>query len=335
LKVLNILGDVVEPAKQIPWIDQRCHRRLAKRSSSAKPFLTADMDKNAIRGFPDRDGQGGATAGGGPHAGANLHGKIIFRPNELSPQISPVKLGHECPCNIRGVDFAVQKLLLHESDYNREPASNSISIKHMKAYAPFARLSLLFFALFAGSLPGLLPGGVASAQAIATDTPGSASAQPFITNTFEGEPAINVRTGPSTIAYPVPCGTLVFGASSPALGVSPGHEWIEIPYPSCPGGVGWIYAANVVLTGGPLRIVEPPSTPTPLATSTIDPTLEAAFHQVPTETRLPTFTPAPPVTVPTFSTVKTAEGAVPAGMPIIAIGLIGGAVLAASFIAKR
>src|SRR5512146_2038040 len=99
-----------------------------------------------------------------------------------------------------------------------------------------------------------LPDRYAAAQAIPTDTPGGNSS-PFITNIFEWEPAINVRTGPSTILYPGPCGTLPFGATAPALGSSPAHEWIEISFSTCPDGKGWVYAANVQVTGA-LHVVE-------------------------------------------------------------------------------
>ena len=59
-----------------------------------------------------------------------------------------------------------------------------------------------------------------SAQAQVTATPPALSDQAYITNTFEGEPAINVRTGPSTFSYPVPCGSLAFGETAQALGIS-------------------------------------------------------------------------------------------------------------------
>lgn len=172
------------------------------------------------------------------------------------------------------------------------------------------------------------------AQSIATNTPVPAGGQPYITNTFEGEPAINVRTGPSTIVFPAPCGSLAFGATAPALGASPGHDWIQIVYPLCPGGVGWIYAANVTLTGT-LQVVEPPPTPTPLATATIDPTLEAAFQVQPTVTRLPTFTPPPPLSVPVFEGRDAQPPVFPAGAAILVLLGLGGVVYAASFLGRR
>ena len=172
------------------------------------------------------------------------------------------------------------------------------------------------------------------AQAAATDTPDAGGSQAYITNTFEGEPAINVRTGPSTITFPFPCGSLPLGGTAPALGASPGHDWVQIAFPGCPGGVGWVYAANVTLTGS-LHVVEPPPTPTPLATATIDPTLQAQFEAEPTETRLPTFTPPPPLQVPTFVPEGESRAGLPTAVTILAIVLLGGIVLAASFLGRR
>jgi hypothetical protein len=172
----------------------------------------------------------------------------------------------------------------------------------------------------------------AQAPGTGTATPGGPT--PFVRNVFEGEPAINVRTGPSTIFYPDPCGLLAFGATAPALASSPAHEWIQIGYPDCPNGVGWIYAPNVDLSPGYLPIVEPPPTATPLATATIDPTLAAAFSIQPTVTRLPTFTPAPPLTIPTF-TYQTEPVGFPIGGTIFAIVLVGVVVLMISFFSRR
>ena len=173
-----------------------------------------------------------------------------------------------------------------------------------------------------------------SAQAPVTETPGTGSGQAYITNTFEGEPAINVRTGPSTITYPMPCGSLPLGNTAPALGASPGHDWVQIAFAGCPGGVGWVYAANVTLTGT-VRVVEPPPTPTPLASATIDPTLQAAFDLEPTQTRLPTFTPPPPLQVPTFSESNGGQSGLPTAVAILVTGLVGAIVLAASFLRRR
>ena len=146
----------------------------------------------------------------------------------------------------------------------------------------------------------------------------------YITVTYSDP--INVRGGPNTVDYPI-VGRLSPGDTAPALGTSPGREWVQIAYPSAPGGVGWVYAIYVSVTGGELHVVEAPSTPTPEVTSTIDPTLAAAFNFQPTATRLPTFTPPPPLTVPQFTEVSAPRQAVVAPgiyvASLILLGLIG------------
>jgi hypothetical protein len=112
---------------------------------------------------------------------------------------------------------------------------------------------------------------------------------------------INVRSGPSSFDYPV-IGTLPVGGTAPAVGRSPAGEWIQIEFPSAPRGKGWVYATNVTLsTGALLPIVEPPPTPAPLETPTLNPTYAAAFQTLPTLTRLPTFTAPPALLIPTFT----------------------------------
>jgi len=159
---------------------------------------------------------------------------------------------------------------------------------------------------------------------------GSPPAQATLVATVTGTPAgpqiivpelANVRSGPSSYLYEV-IGVLISGQTAPAIGSSPGREWIQIVYPGVPGNVGWVYAPNVRLTElgiGLLPIVEPPPTATPRVTATIDPTLAAQFNLGPGEpTRLPTYTAAPPVVRPTLQ----AEGAVAGRVsfpPILAI----------------
>lgn len=146
---------------------------------------------------------------------------------------------------------------------------------------------------------------------------------------------INVRSGPSTRYYPI-IGQLFPGDVVPALGISPGREWVQVSYPNGVGGVGWVYASFVSLSGGELRIVEPPPTPTPLITSTIDPTLAAAFNIQPTQTRIPTFTPPPPLDVPRFTEESTSHSSGGAfGIFIIILSLIGGVGLAFSYVLRN
>ncbi|MFH1184208.1 MAG: hypothetical protein V1755_04105 [Chloroflexota bacterium] len=186
--------------------------------------------------------------------------------------------------------------------------------------------------LCAGALLGVQPPGGASAQAPATDTALPGIDQAYITNTFEE--AVNVRAGPSTITFPIPCGSLPVGATTVALGTTPARAWVQIEFPECPGGVGWVYAEYVMLTGS-VREVESPPTSTPLASATFDPTLVAAFQVEPTVTRLPTFTPPPPLVRPTFTEAERPRGDFPTGAAIMAAALLGGLVLAVSFIFRR
>jgi hypothetical protein len=127
-------------------------------------------------------------------------------------------------------------------------------------------------------------------------------------------------------------GRLQPGETAPAIAVSPHHEWIEIQFG---GATGWVYTAFVILSPGFLPVVEPPPTPTPPATATIDLTLAAAFSVAPTETRLPTFTPPPPLVVPSFDGTNTSSTGFPMGLTIGVIVLIGAAVLGVSFFGRR
>ncbi len=185
-------------------------------------------------------------------------------------------------------------------------------------------------------VPGIFPFSVRNevyfkAQDSVTETAPANGVSAYITQTYSE--AINVRTGPSTVDYPT-IGQLPVGATAPALATSPQHEWIQISFPGGPGGVGWIYAANVTLTGT-LQVVEPPPTPTPLATATIDPTLVAAFHIEPTVTRLPTFTPAPPVVVPTYPDPTAPPSGFPMGGAIFVIAMVGVLGLVVSLFGRR
>jgi hypothetical protein len=141
---------------------------------------------------------------------------------------------------------------------------------------------------------------------------------------------INVRGGPSTVSYPI-VGQLAPGDVVPALGISPGHDWIKISYS---GGTGWVYASFVSLSGGELIVVEPPPTPV-LPTATIDPTLAAAFNVQPTQTRMPTFTPPPPLQVPQFADENSGRHFGAFGAFILGLGLVGGMGLLVSYVLRK
>ena len=134
-----------------------------------------------------------------------------------------------------------------------------------------------------------------------------------------GNPQVNVRAGPSS-RWPI-IGILIVGERVPAIGRTPAGEWIKIVYPGSPDGTGWVYAYVVRVEGGDLPIVEPPPTPTPETTPTVDPTLAAQFLVDVPPTRLPTFTAPPPLAVPTFVNSVPATASFPSAL--IIIGLLG------------
>jgi len=145
---------------------------------------------------------------------------------------------------------------------------------------------------------------------------------------------INVRGGPNTVKYPI-VGRLNPGDIVPALGVSPKREWVQIAYPGSPDGTGWVYAIFVTISGGELQIVEPPPTSTPLINPTIDLTLAATFEVQPTQTRMPTFTPPPPLTVPQFTDAKSSHAPSVFGYFIVGLSILGGLGLLVSFLLRK
>jgi uncharacterized protein YraI len=153
--------------------------------------------------------------------------------------------------------------------------------------------------------------------------PPAADAGMFIT-VITDEPQINVRMGPSSSIYPV-VGTLPRGSTAPALGRSSGGDWIKIEYAGVPNNSGWVYSPLVQVSPGTLRIVAPPPTPVQPATPTIDPTLAAQFSIVPTNTRLPTFTPPPSLSVLSYtqSPAVNSLNSVPVATIIIALAILG------------
>jgi hypothetical protein len=171
----------------------------------------------------------------------------------------------------------------------------------------------------------IAPVAVASPVKIQADTP-----FPTVTGTPVGPiiivpDQVNVRTCPSTNCDLV--GVLIAGQRASAIGRSSGGEWIQIIYPGVPGNVAWVYSAYVVLEAGQslLPIVEPPPTPTPRVTPTVDPTLAAQFNLGSVApTRLPTFTPAPPIIQPTIEPDRTGNGTgFPPILAIIAFSVVG------------
>ncbi len=131
---------------------------------------------------------------------------------------------------------------------------------------------------------------------------------------------INLRSGPGQLYKEV--GVLLIGATLNATGVY--GDWIQVEWVGGEDGKAWVYAPLVNLIGSVPRL-EPPPTPTLVATPTIDPTLAAQFVLTSEPTRLPTFTEPPPLQIPTFTEVtgNTAPGGIPLGFVIIVLAGLG------------
>ena len=167
----------------------------------------------------------------------------------------------------------------------------------------------------------LILGASIRTEALAQEpTPGPSDV--FITVNYTEQ--INVRNGPGTVLYNI-IGKMQPGESAQALGVSPGRDWVQIVFPAGPDGVGWVHTSLISISVGNLQIIEPPPTVTPLVTPTIDPTLAAAYIFEPTVTRMPTFTPPPPLEIPQFTAVPAAraKNSVPLGALVLGSGFLG------------
>ncbi|RJP54265.1 MAG: SH3 domain-containing protein [Anaerolineaceae bacterium] len=200
------------------------------------------------------------------------------------------------------------------------------------------RFSILVILMLGGGVLALALPAAAQVQAqqptgsvpTVTGTPRG----PYITVNLDVD-FVNVRSGPSEYFYPK-IGILLRGQTAPALGRSPDGAWIQVYYVGVPGNTGWIYAPNVSLNStGFLPFVEPPPTPTPPATPTINPTLEAAFVQPQTPTRLPTFTPPAPVENLIFADNSEAASRVPLGLIVLVLGVVGILIAVISFLRGR
>jgi hypothetical protein len=192
----------------------------------------------------------------------------------------------------------------------------------MRSWVRFSLVSLIII--------GLVGGLVLSARQIPVFAQQPTGSVPTVTGTPAGPnitvvnaDGANVRAGPSSIYYEKIGPSLIEGQIVPALGKSPGGDWIQIYYPGVPGNTGWVYAPLVVLSPGYLPIVEPPPTSTPRVTPVIDPTLLAAFAATGNPTKLPTFTPPPPLEIPTYDNSNAGFPKVPMGLVILGLAFMG------------
>ncbi|MCJ7717167.1 MAG: SH3 domain-containing protein [Anaerolineales bacterium] len=147
------------------------------------------------------------------------------------------------------------------------------------------------------------------------------------------EDQINVRSGPD-VFYPK-VGVLINRQEVPALARTEGGTWVKIVYPGVQEGVAWVYAPYVRVTGE-LPIVPKPPTPTPETTPTIDPTLASQFISEIPPTRKPTFTPPPPLIIPTYASAPLTfgTGGLPSGFIILGLVSIGIFGLIVSFLRR-
>jgi hypothetical protein len=170
---------------------------------------------------------------------------------------------------------------------------------------------------------------------------------PTVTGTPEGavvalyldqtHPQEDVYSGPSSYLYPK-VGILLAGQEVPAYGYSDDQQWIQIYYPGVPGSVAWVYAPYVkIVKIGQLPKLDAPPTPTLLATPTsnINPTLEAAFSTQVGSTRLPTFTPPPPIVIAVFPVDQSNFNRIPMGLLIFGLGFVGALGAIISFLRGR
>ena len=186
--------------------------------------------------------------------------------------------------------------------------------------------------IFAVVLPILLMGFVNYTESGDYSFQQPTIAIPTVTGTPQGvmayvdlntEDPINVRSGPGVFYDEI--GVLLPGESVPVIGRSAGGDWLLVEYPGVKEGSGWIYSPLVSISPGELQIIEPPSTPTPEVTETIDPTLAAQFVTTPVSTNLPTYTPAPPQNVPVYSDEVSSGFSqhLPIGLIILIVGGLG------------
>lgn len=135
---------------------------------------------------------------------------------------------------------------------------------------------------------------------------------------------VNVRIGPDTAYDQI--GVLVAGQTAPIVGRTALGEWIAIEYLGAPEGEAWVYAQLVVILDASLddlEQVDRPPTPTLSPTSTALPITGLASASTAAPTRLPTFTPAAPVVVPTFASPEIEGNRFPPILAILGLFVLG------------
>jgi len=140
---------------------------------------------------------------------------------------------------------------------------------------------------------------------------------------------VKVRSGPSTLYSEI--GVLLIGQSVTAKGRSDGGLWLLIAYRECPvDRVGFMRLIWIWLLVNYLSLNHRQQLRR-VTTATIDPTLAAQFIVTSIPTQLATFTPAPPLVIPTYAPQSDGQflGGIPVGLVILTLaglGLVLGAV---------
>lgn len=195
----------------------------------------------------------------------------------------------------------------------------------------FISLIILFFAVEPVNAVGLIAQQPTVAIPTVTGTPEGVTASVRI----DQVDPVNIRSGPGVFFDIV--GVLLPRQIVSVSGRSAGGDWVMIDYPGDPGNYAWVYAPFVYISPGELPIIEPPSTPTPEVTQTINPTLAAQFITTPNPTRLPTFTPGDPLVIPTYTDTYGSSflRGIPMGLVVIILAGLGGLLALFSFIRSR
>src|SRR5919106_1197794 len=131
-------------------------------------------------------------------------------------------------CDVIGLDVAVKDSSVHVFDYNSfihddRLSSYFMSLKNIYAMKQFWFKAWLGILMLTGLAAGALvsPRQAEAFQDVPTPTG-------ILVTVIYSDP-INVRSGPGTLLYPI-IGKLNPGDVVPALGISPGREWIQITY---------------------------------------------------------------------------------------------------------
>jgi hypothetical protein len=103
---------------------------------------------------------------------------------------------------------------------------------------------LLLYGWLLWIVPVVQAGDLKQIPTVAIPTVTGTVAGPLITVRQDtDQEQINVRSGPSTRYDTI--GVLIAGQQVPAIGKTPGGDWIQVYFPGVEGSVGWVYSPLV------------------------------------------------------------------------------------------